>query len=203
MKKILIILLSLLPMFGMAQISNTKVMFFVFNGTEDGSRKAKSLNNPDTYIQMYQFKDGKMYLTSKKIMEIRKNLLSDKNYYSNIFSGSPIFANIHWYMVTNPWGVNWTSEWVYTTYSSDYSNEKWYVYKIHYYPVLMGPIGQEHLEGNSFDCFFAFSKDFKQIKQWHEPDVVAQGDGRCGVEKYRRVTVEEIISANPQKEFLR
>lgn len=190
-------------MFGMAQISNTEVMFFVFNGTEDGSEKAKSLNNTDTYIVMYQFKNGSMYVKSKKAIEVRNNLLSDKNYYSNIFSGSTAHADARWYTVTNPWGINWTCEWVYPTYYPDYSNEKWYVYKMPNYPNLEGPLGQQHLEGNFCNEFTAFSKDFKQIKEWHEPDVVALGKGRFGINKYRRVTVEEIISANPQKEFLR
>jgi len=144
-----------------AQLYNTEVLFFV--------DKESSLTNPQTYVRIYQFRNGDNYwftgcLEDKTLRIVSNNLKKDNDYYEK-----------------QSWGhANEGRD----MYNADMSNSRWIVYSASYRYLPTTEWGEGWPAHTSY---YAFKKDLSEYMLWHEPDYDGQGRVVC-----RRLTKTEL-----------
>lgn len=157
-----------------AQIYSSDVLFYV-------SESAK-LTNPQTYVFIIRFKDGKQWWVNKeehKLKNVCDNLKSNSYYYE---------------YKSEIWGEYNTM----FKYNSDMSNAKWCVYSW-YSPYTDGftdMMGNYQSPIEAHTSYEAFKRDFSEYMEWSEPHYHMMGDEHGERVTYKRISKDEIKKMN-------
>lgn len=157
-----------------AQIYNSDVLFYV-------SESAK-LTNPQTYVFIIQFKDGKRWWVNKgehRLKNVCDNLKSNSYYYEY---KSEIWSEYNTMF----------------KYNSEMSNTKWCVYSS-YTPYIEGFTalnGSYSPPIEAHTSYEAFKRDFSEYMEWSEPHYHMMGDEHGERVTYKRISKEDIKKMN-------